>query len=114
MHPLMKLFFGSWQPPSSNKRQAVVNGRTLDEHETMFNQWELQVIRYIHGDIPRSPKQIIEELAMNTSSVYRILDRLSDLGLVKVEKKVPQGARRRVKVFVLDKDAFERLKNGRG
>lgn len=111
MHPLMKLFFGNWQPPTGNKRKAV-NGRTLDEHETMFNQWELQVIRYIHGDVPRSPKQIIQDLAMNTSSVYRILDRLYDLGLVKVTKTVPQGARRRVKVFVLDKDAFEKLKNG--
>lgn len=112
MHPLMKLFFGSWQPPSNNKRQAVVNGRTLDEHEQMFNQWELQVIRYIQGDIPRSPKQIIQDLQMNTSSVYRILDRLSDLGLVKVNKTVPPGARRRVKVFVLDREALERLKNG--
>lgn len=111
MHPLMKLFFGTWTPPSSNKRKAV-NGKTLDEHETMFNQWELRVIRYIHGDVPRSPKQIIADLAMNTSSVYRILDRLSDLGLVKVNRTVPPGARRRVKVFVLDKDAFERLKNG--
>ena len=112
MHPLMKLFFGSWQPPTSNKRQAVVSGKTLDEHEKMFNQWELRVIRYIQSDVPRSPKEIIADLAMNTSSVYRILDRLSDLGLVKVNRTVPPGARRRVKVFVLDIDAFERLKNG--
>lgn len=111
IHPLMQMLFGNWNPPEGKNRKAV-NGRTLDEHETMFNQWELRVIQYIHGELPKSPKQIIGDLAMNTSSVYRILDRLSDMGLVRVNKTVPPGARRRVKVYVLDREAFEKLKNG--
>lgn len=109
MNPLMKLLFGDWTPPTSGANRKAVNGKTIDEHATMFNQWERQVIEYMNGSEPKTIKQIIDDLHMNTSSVYRVMERLTQRGYLSMTKIYIKDHGKRVKAFVVIKES---LKNG--
>lgn len=82
MHPLMKVFF---------KTEFV-----HDEHEQMFNQWERRVVEYLNETQPRTVRDILNGLQMNTSTVYRILDRLTQRGILQRTKI--QG--RRIRAYI--------------
>jgi DNA-binding MarR family transcriptional regulator len=93
MHPLMQIFF----------KTPVI---TADEHAEMFNQWERRVIEYIHGKPqPRTIKEMLDELHMNCSTVYRIVERLTHKGVLIMTHIYIENHGKRVKAFTVNKEA---------
>lgn len=93
MHPLMRIFYRV-DPPA------------IDEHVDMFNQWERRVIDYVHGPQPRTIREILNELQMNTSTVYRIMERLTQRGVLRMTRIYIQNHGKQVKAFVVNEDAI--------